>query len=175
MKQRDFNRQMDAYLRQRRSEGGSLFDDLKRKLPKVKITSDEEPEQEVTPDKVPQDVVDAVMRGESVEPSVLEEVEQEVETGVVETSNGFRIFWQKVTDWFTPRPVVEEDLDDFDVAEEELPKKKANVDEDVKDMLRICVSWVNMLPPEKLQDIKRSDDFRKFKDLLDQYGLLKKK
>ena len=77
--------------------------------------------------------------------------------------------------WFTPdessgyREKPEEiDLDD-------VYENQGAVDDDVKEMLRICVHWVNMLPSDKIQDIKRSDDFVKFKKLLDKYGLLKKK
>lgn len=178
MGQRDFNRDMGAYLRERTNErpgkSGSFIDKLKESFPKVTVIADDEPEQPVAED-VPQEYVQAVMRGESVpKPDPIEEAGEEIEEGIVRTVP----FWRRWVNWLAGDSSdndysVSEDIDMSEIHTEPRPKKGA-VDADVKEMLRICVHWVNMLPAEKIQDIKRSDDYQKFKDMLEQYGLLKK-
>lgn len=178
MDQRDFNRSMDSYLKNRVSTKPGkarkgFLDSLKNALPRITFTSDEEPVQE-QPEEVPREQVDAVLRGESLtkdEEIIAEEAEEEIEEALKGPS-----LWSRFIDWLTLSNKEEEDFDDDIPRNEDVVKvKKGHVDEDVKEMLRICVHWVNMLPPEKIQDIKRSDDFMKFKELLDRYGLLKKK
>ena len=164
MGQRDFNKDMGSYLRERKTAGEGFFSKMKKKMPKVSFSKEEE--QKPIPDTVPKEHVEMVLRGERVPQP--EPVEDEFEAAPEKR----KPFWHR---WFF---VVEETYeeptqDDVDMAV--LERKPApKVDEDVKNMLRTCVRWVNMLPPEKIQEIKRSDDYVEFKRLLDKYGLLKK-
>lgn len=163
MGQRDFNREMGSYLRERKTVGEGFFSKVKKKLPKARTTQEEETPR---PDTVPKEYVDMVMRGERVPTPEPEEDESFVE------KKSKRPFWHR---WFF---IVEERMEEpeEDVDFSALTEKKStpHVDDDVKEMLRTCVAWVNMLPPEKIQEIKRSDDFVKFKALLNQYGLIKR-
>ena len=162
MSQRDFNRELGSYLRQRKTAGDGFFSKMRKKMPKVSFAKEEE--EKVVPDSVPKEHVDMVLRGERVPQPEPEEEFEPVKK---------KPFWHR---WFF---VVEEVYQEEPVAEDVdmtvLERKpQGRVDDDVKEMLRTCVKWVNMLPPEKIQEIKRSDDFVEFKRLLDKYGLIKK-
>ena len=159
MEQTEFNRQMGAYIRERKKEK-SVFSRIK---PRVTVVDDDKPE---PPLEVSREHVDAVLRGERLVE------EDDFEESRVERPR----FWKRVFGWISLGDEVASPVqDDVDVGEIVNEKPRSAVDADVKEMLRICVHWVNMLPPEQLQDIKRSDDFDKFKRLLDKYGLIKKK
>ncbi len=155
MDQRDFNRDMGSYLRERKSGGKSFFS---RIVPKVEIVSEDK--QPPKPEEVPREHVEAVLRGESVphEDDDFELAEPEHKS------------WWKRMFGSRPREAVAEDDVDLSV----LSDKKPSVDSDVKEMLRICVQWVNRLPSEEIQEIRRSDEYVEFKRLLDKYGLIKK-
>jgi len=166
MGQRDFNKDMGSYLRERKTAGEGFFSKVKKKMPKVSFSDKEE--ERVVPDSVPREHVEMVLRGERVpQPEPEEDFEPAVRKKMP--------FWRR---WFVvveEAPIErfrDEDVDMTVLDRKEVPKGR--VDEDVKEMLRTCVKWVNMLPPEKIQDIKRSDEFVEFKRLLDKYGLIKK-
>lgn len=50
----------------------------------------------------------------------------------------------------------------------------ATTDEDVKDVLKLVHKWLEQLPPAKLNEFKQSEDFRKYKSVLEKYGLIRK-
>ncbi len=161
MRQRDFNKDMGAYINRRKSKEG-LIKKIKKQVPRVEVVKDDKP----SDDRVPMEIVDKVMRGEKI--IVEEEVDVTYEDNKSEIRGWRRFFsWLWVDQDKTP---VEED-DDMSVVFDD---NKNKVDSDVKEMLRIAVEWVNRLPPVDIQDIKRSDEYFKFKQLLDKYGLLKK-
>lgn len=167
MDQREFNRQMGSYLRERKS-GEGLWDRLKALLPSIEITSDEQEEQP-EPEEVPVEQVEAVMRGESVEPE--EDEDEFAQYDEIPDKS----FFERLSEWVFGSYERDELLheDDVDVAVIERDVKP-EVDRDVKEMLRVCVQWINRLPPEEIQAIKREDEYREFKSLLEKYGLLKK-
>ncbi len=162
MSQRDFNREMGSYLRERKTAGDGFFSKMRKKMPKVSFSKEEE--EKVVPDSVPKEHVEMVLRGERVPQP---EPEEEFEPRPAKK----KPFWHR---WFfVVEEVYEEPADDVDMTVLE-KKPQGRVDDDVKEMLRTCVKWVNMLPPEKIQEIKRSDEYVEFKRLLDKYGLIKK-
>ena len=167
MDQREFNRQMGSYLRERK-DGGGFWKKLKSMVPSVTIVPDEE-DQEPEPEEVPVEKVQAVMRGESVEPA--EDDEFEAYEAMDEQAGFFERLSQWIFGSYDRTELLHEDDVDVAVIEQDV---KPEVDRDVKEMLRVCVRWVNRLPPEEIQAIKREDEYREFKALLDKYGLLKK-
>lgn len=180
MDQKDFNRDMDSYLRKRKDSKGGFFSSLKS-VPKVEIVGDDD--QEEKPTDVPLEQVQAVLRGETVRPQETSREATTVEFDEEDfTEQSFeqeprRGFWSRL--WQSIGMTREEVIGDED---EEVPdfsdltpkRNKDEIDGDIKDMLKTCVQWVNRLPPEDIQDIRRSDDYQEFKRLLDKYGLLKK-
>lgn len=155
---------MGSYLRERKTAGEGFFSKLKKAFPRVSVEK-EEPTPE--PEEVPKEHVEMVLRGERVPQPEPEEAEAEA------IPQKKRPFWRR---WFfIVEETYEEPKDDVDLSVlEKKPANKGRVDDDVKEMLRICVRWVNMLPPERIQDIKRSDEYVEFRRLLDKYGLIKK-
>ena len=57
----------------------------------------------------------------------------------------------------------------------EEPEAVPQLDEDVKEILKITFNWINKLPKSKLQEFKSSEDFEKYKLILMKYGLVKEK
>jgi hypothetical protein len=48
------------------------------------------------------------------------------------------------------------------------------LDEDVKEVLKITFKWLKRMDPDTIDEIKASPDFEKYKQVLDKYGLIKK-
>lgn len=174
MDQREFNRQMGSYLKDRKDEEG-FWARVKKKLPSITVVDDEK-EQEPVPEEVPVEQVQAVMRGESLpkqeedeegEEDSFEEYEDIPEEGFFERLS------KKLFGSYEKSELLH-DEEDVDVAVVTEYEPKPQVDDDVKEMLRACVRWINRLPPEDIQAIKREDEYREFKRLLDKYGLIKK-
>jgi len=49
------------------------------------------------------------------------------------------------------------------------------VDQDLKEVLKVTHKWIEKLPPAKIKEFKESSDFLMYKDILEKYGLIKKK
>ena len=64
-----------------------------------------------------------------------------------------------------PEDLVREAMGD-EAAAEELQKE-------TQEVLKVIHKWLGRLPPEEINAFKRSSDFNRYKDLLDQYGLIK--
>ena len=175
MDQREFNRQMGSYLRERK-DGDSFWKRIKEMIPSVSIVSDKDDEESEgsarAQEEVPVEQVEAVMRGESL-PKDDEEDEDLAAAYDSVPSEGFFARWSKKLFGSYEKHELLHDEEDVDVAVITEYEKPA-VDEDVKEMLRACVRWINRLPPEEIQAIKREDEYREFKRLLEKYGLLKK-
>ena len=182
MDQRDFNRDMNSYLKKRKDSGSRLRNVFKG-VPKVQIVNDDEP---APPENVPLEQVQAVMRGEKVRPQqatvqetvfVTEEVRTETTASYDDFSDEPRTgFWTRL--WASismpKEQVVGLEEEDVDFTELTREKGKDEIDGDVKDMLKICVRWINKLPADEIQEIRRGDEYQEFKRLLEKYGLLKK-
>jgi len=59
--------------------------------------------------------------------------------------------------------------------EEEEPMEEApeTLDDDVKEVLKISLKWIEHLPRHKLKEFRESEDFQKYKDVLIKHGLVK--
>ncbi len=64
-----------------------------------------------------------------------------------------------------------EDFNPEEYAEEE--SERLMLEEDVKDVLKIMHDWIEELPADKKKEFKQSEDFEKYKNLLDKMDLLK--
>lgn len=58
---------------------------------------------------------------------------------------------------------------EIEVAEQE----QAILDEQVKETIKILHRWLEQLPPDKLDQFKRSADFARYKELLRKFGMIK--
>lgn len=76
-------------------------------------------------------------------------------------------FFQRIIKIFKVSPATDEE----DFSEEEIINE---IEEDeVKEVLRITVKWLKMLPPEEIEDIKDSQEFKRYKELLKKYNLIR--
>ncbi len=89
------------------------------------------------------------------DPDFEEEIEEEIE----ETEG----FFEKLLSLFRKKEPVEE-YDD----EQEEPE-----DNDLKEVFKIITKWLNFLPPHKLNEFKKSEDFKKYKEFLLKHKLIK--
>jgi len=109
------------------------------------------------------------------EARVLEEAEHEIE----ETDEQIQDLERKRDSLWTKflksmrasRSSAEDDGSDGDYGGE---VSVASTDEDVKDVLKLVHKWLEELPPAKLNEFKQSEDFRKYKSVLEKYGLIRK-
>jgi hypothetical protein len=173
MDQREFNRQMGSYLKERKGQPRGLWKRVKDLVPSVKIVDEDKEREQAPSDEVPVEQVEAVLRGESL-PKDEEEDDEEAfaEYDEVPSEGFFARLSRKVFGSYEKHELLhdEEEVDVAVITEYQKPA----VDRDVKEMLRSCVRWINRLPPEDIQAIKREDEYREFKRLLEKYGLIKK-
>lgn len=52
-------------------------------------------------------------------------------------------------------------------------QEQAILDEEVRETIKILHRWLEQLPPEKLEQFKRSSDFARYKELLRKFGMIK--
>ena len=98
------------------------------------------------------------------EESELEQMEEEVE----EQKQGLLSSLFSKINVFKGRQGRSVDIDSY---EEEVPPPE--LDEDVKDVLRIAHQWLERLPPKHRRAFKESKDFESYKSILLKYGLVK--
>ena len=170
MDQREFNKQMGSYLKERknskkRSSQKGVFSSLKDSF-SVEIVDDDKPVS-AHPDSVSVEDVQAVMRGERVLASEEDDFDEEEFVEQYKPKG----FWASLKESLFGGFSEQELLHEEPVA---VIDHKPAVDADVKEMLRTCVSWVNRLPPEEISRIKRSSEYEEFKRLLEKYELIKK-
>jgi len=59
-------------------------------------------------------------------------------------------------------------------AEEVAIQAHAEVNEDLKDALKIQNKWLQKLPAQSIRDFKASEDYKRYREILEKYKLLKK-
>ena len=149
--QRDFNRDLDEYLNKRfDKDREDFFSKVKKKM---KIKKKKE-----LPEKV--DLEREEPKIEVVKETTPEEEEFEED---IKRPGFFQWLFGKT-------PSYEEE----DVYEEEVEEEKSDEYEDIKQTIKILHKWLEKLPPEKINQFKRSEDFQKYKESLDRLGLIKK-
>ncbi len=165
--QREFNRQMSSYLRDRKDKRG-MWSRLKDSMPKVSVAEDTSDNKQSVSQEVPIEQVQAVMRGEHI--SVEEDISEDDFSDADEKPGFFDRIRELIFGSYQKEELLHEH-EELSVLGEE---KMLTVDEDVKEMLRTCVRWLSRLPSDEISKIKRSQEYDDFKALLDKYGLLKK-
>ncbi|MBC8500861.1 MAG: hypothetical protein ISS25_02295 [Nanoarchaeota archaeon] len=101
------------------------------------------------------------------EESELEAMEEEVED---RKGNLLTRLMQKINIFKAQHE--DEYVEGFD---EEEAMQITQMDEDIKDVLKIAHTWVDKLPAKHKKEFKDSEDFEKYKTILMKYGLIKEK
>lgn len=98
----------------------------------------------------------------------VKEIKQEEEELIQKRESLLTGFFNKIN-IFKRRP-----MESVEVAEEEVVKKPA-LDPQVVGVLKNLHKWLNELPPSKKKEFKNSSDFKDYKEVLEKYGLVRKK
>lgn len=167
----EFNRDMGAYLRQRRSSDYNNPLDSARTYVKGFFAKKEEPKEEMPLD-IPQEQVEAVIAQSKVKTRSIQKVSVSARP-VAQVMQGTPAQEPKqhkvsIMKWFGSK-TQEDDYEQVAVA----PAQPA-IDEDVREVLKITFKWLKMMDQETVEEIKSSTDFEKYKKVLDKYGLIKK-
>ena len=196
----DFNKDMDKYLKNRRPIDNKFFSvSLKKekKVPKTneesitvykeetknsskqsiwaklfgfskkeeeKVLRDDLNEEEMYKLKVMQKELESVDDLEAEYPKDVEELE-EVKGGVFSR-------WLSNLRLFNRSGKVKRKAEELDLIEQEIIPQ---IDEDVRDVLKIVHKWLEKLDGRTKGAFKRSNDFKVYKELLEKYDLVKKK
>lgn len=99
----------------------------------------------------------------------VKDIKQEEEELVEKRENMLTKFFDKVN-FFKRKPM---DSAENEPAEEEA--EEPVLDQDVIEVIKIGHRWLNELPPGAKRRFKSSDDFQKYKEVLEKYGLVKEK
>jgi len=158
----EFNKEMGHYLKQRgvyrRTNPFLAARNYFRTLFSIKKKEEEKPLE------IPQEQVDAVIKQSTVT-QPRKPIAKPAKTAQPEKPVASRK--QKkvgIMKWFGSK-----EEDDYEVVE-----AAPVLDEDVKEVLKITFKWLKQMDPELIEEIKASEDFEKYKKLLDKYGLIKK-
>jgi hypothetical protein len=160
----DFNRDMEGYLRQRRvinrtnplMAARNYFKDLFSREEKQEVPLD-----------IPQEQIDAVIAQNSTKKGIRNAPAQPV-TAIRQKQPVEQPKQVNNMGWFGKK---RQEDDDYEMVE---TAKPAQLDEDVKEVLKITFKWLKQMDPETVEEIKASSDFQKYKAVLDKYGLIKK-
>jgi hypothetical protein len=99
----------------------------------------------------------------------VKEIKQEENELVEKRENMLTKFFSKVN--FLKSKRMEPDQAEPEEREDEEPV----LDQDVIEVIKIGHRWLNELPPGAKRRFKSSDDFQKYKEVLEKYGLVKEK
>ena len=99
----------------------------------------------------------------------VKDIKQEEEGLVEKRENMLTKFFSKVN--FLKSKRMAPDQPEQEEREDEEPV----LDQDVIEVIKIGHRWLNELPPGKKRSFKASDDFQKYKAVLEKYGLVKEK
>jgi len=168
---REFNREMGGYLRQRGVfKHTNPFLATKRYLtslaPKKKKEQEELP-LDIPPEQVEQVIAqDAVRHARVMNKPTRTAVKPAVVAVQPQQTKQEQPKVNIIMKWFSKK---QED-DDYEMAQPSQPV----LDEDVKEVLKITFKWLKAMDPDQVDEIKASEDFEKYKRVLDKYGLIKK-
>ena len=160
----DFNRDLDEYISKKREKDN--FYDRKRMtdvVARVRELFKKKDNEEINTEKIYED------NTESVDVNETDEIIPEED---IDELPPRRSFFARIFGWSSRGDYYEEDI----YAEEESvdTRNLGEEVEDLKEVVKILHKWIEKLPSDKINQFKRSDDFVKYKELLDKHGMIKK-
>ncbi|MCF7871689.1 hypothetical protein K9L97_01525 [Candidatus Woesearchaeota archaeon] len=161
----EFNRDMDDYLNSRKGESQSsmrsgalkLFSFFQRRIP-----NDEEIEM-----RAREREVENVRELENMQDDV-EDIQAAEDAMELEREGIFKRFLKLL------RLGGRSDFPEEEEVLESVAEQKAlELEESFKDTVKMLHKWLEMLPAEKMDQFKRSDDFQRYKEVLKKLGMIK--
>lgn len=116
-------------------------------------------------EKVPEDLPET-------EAKVLEDMEEDIEeldAEIEELEEERESLWSRFLRSMRSSRRSEGEIKD-DLLDEVVPV----MDEEMKETLKLLHKWLEKLPPSDMNAFKRSDDFQRYKSMLEKYGLVKR-
>ncbi len=168
---KDFNMDMDRYISSRRAREsysesksiGERFSDMRESMGEWRVFSLFKKKERVYVEDDEEDV-DEDFSEEEAEIEAIDELEEDLE----ERREGvLRRFFRKLR--LSGRRRVE----DEEVLEAEESEFESEELDDVREALKVTHRWLEELPPETLEQFKRSEDFEKYKSALKRLGMIK--
>lgn len=147
--------------------GPSLWARLFGGAPKP-INEDLSPEEQAKLEAMEQDI-EAVEEAEATSTDA-EEIEL-----LEEAREGMLARFFQTFRFFERRHRVDDEAMAVMEAEEELAQKEAEMDADVKDVLKIAHTWLGKLTKRHREAFMESDDYQRYVAVLEKYGVAKKK
>ena len=159
----DFNRDLDEYISKKREKDN--FYDRKRMtdvVARVRELFKKKDNEEISTEKIYEDNTDSVD---------VDETDEIIPEDDLDELPPRRSFFARFFGWSSRGDYYEEDV----YAEEEVSTQNNSEEvEDLKEVIKILHRWIEQLPGDKINRFKRSDDFQKYKELLDKHGMIKK-
>lgn len=147
---------------------GKLFSFRRGMIKEAERSEDLSPEEMAKLRSMEDDIEDTEHKIMEKEEEV-KEIKQEEEELVQKRESMLTGFFSKINVFKRKR------MDDTaDVPEEEI-EDVPTLDPDVIDVLKSMHAWLNELPPNKKREFKNSVDFKRYKEVLEKYGLVRKK
>jgi hypothetical protein len=146
---------------------GRLFSFRRGLIKETEQTEDLSPEEMAKLRSMEDDIEDAEKKIVEKEEEVKEIKEEEAV--LVEEREGLLTKFFGRINIFKRRP-----MEAAEVSVDEVEKEPA-IDPEVVEVLKIMHKWLNELPPGKKRSFKASNDFKKYKEVLEKHGLVKKK
>ncbi len=177
---RAFDKEMDKYIKQRKDSKISfrfgkknseepqpsfwdrIFKKEEKQIPSEDLTEDEKARLEAMEDEI-----EAVRELESADPEHTEIYEEARESMIERFFQSLRFFKHKHK--------LEDEEEHVLEAEEELEEEKQQIDEDMKEVLKITHNWLEKLSKRNKDAFKESEDYQKYTNILVKHGLARRK
>ncbi|MBU1975503.1 MAG: hypothetical protein KKG59_03815 [Nanoarchaeota archaeon] len=177
MGQDDFNKDMDKYIKKRKeSDGVTVNFNIRKKAETKKFDEDLEEYGEskgfvsrIFKKTESEELGDDIEQFQELEDE-LEEIETETDDFTKEEIDQKKVsVMSKFFNFF--KSENQESMPD----DENMGEDMVLMDEEVKDVLKLALKWIEKLPKTRLREFKTSGDADKFKDVLIRYGIAKDK
>ena len=162
----DFNREMETYMKDRKTRRLDLF---KWARPKPKPQSDDLTPEEKAKLGAVEEEIETIEEAEQVAPPEIKEELEEAHESALQRFFGMFRFYKR-------RHELEDEADMIIAAEETPQTAKPNPQdiEEIREVLRITHRWLGKLNKRFVDDFQASPDYEKYKAALVKYGLAKK-
>ncbi len=172
---KDFNREMDEYLSERRKGSKSgFFSETTRGGEKdswfSKVFSSKKSREEVeVPESLAEEGEEIEVVEEEIEPEDTEEDKTPPEEEPEPVRESLLSKFLKKLGFGKNLHRVEEERIEAEAQQE----KNEEFRKDFREFAKIAHKWVEKLPSEKKKEFKRKEEFQKYKEILEKHGLLK--
>jgi hypothetical protein len=171
---KDFNLDMDKYIKKRRTTDSSSkssrptmnvkekINEMRQNMNEWKVFSLFKRKERDYDEDIEEDDDDEEYIEEETEIEAIDEIEDELEE---RRESALKRFFKTLRMRRRARPEEDDDYEVYEETEENL--------EDIKEVIKITHKWLEELPPETIERFRRSEDFVKYKEALRKLKMIK--